>query len=69
MKVRLNAGALENEVLRQPTAEGVQILTLALEGLNQIIRFLLNVRQTQVIKDERYFILDLERKLFIEQNA
>ena len=62
MKVGLNASTLEHEVLRQPAAEGVQILTLALESLDQIIRFLLNVRQTQVVEDERDFVLNLKKK-------
>jgi len=60
VKVWFNAGTLEHEILRQPTAEGVQILTLTLESLDQVIRFLLNVRQTQVVEDERNFVLNLE---------
>jgi hypothetical protein len=59
MKIWLDASAFENEVLGQPAAESVELLTLALENLYQVVGLLLHVHQAQVVENERHFVLHL----------
>ena len=59
MEIGFDASSLEDEILGQPRAERVQVLSLALQSLDEIVRLLLHVHQAQVVENECHFVLHL----------
>jgi hypothetical protein len=62
VKVWLDAGSLEHEVLGQPAAVRVDLLALALQRVDQVVRLLLHVHQAQIVEDEGDLVLHLKKR-------
>jgi hypothetical protein len=59
VKVWLDASSFENEILSEPTAESVELLSLAGQRLDEVVRLLLHVHQAQVVENKRNLVLNL----------